>query len=231
MQLRVHELASLLGTPEKTIYHWIKQGSIPVYQVNEQFRFNRAEILEWATSRGLNVSPDIFSETETHPTAPLPVLADALQAGGIAYKLAGQDKPAVLRSVVEVIQLPDDVEPDFLYQVLLAREAMGSTGIGEGIAIPHVRNPMVLHVSRPMLTLCFLENPIQFDALDGQPVSALFAMISPTVKTHLQMLSRLGFVLRNPEFKAAVKKQAAREELFETLVRAETSLPASNHEG
>jgi hypothetical protein len=52
-----------------------------------------------------------------------------------------------------------------------------------------VRNPMVLHVTHPQLTLCFLENPIQFDALDGQPVSALFALISPTVKTHLHLLS------------------------------------------
>jgi PTS system nitrogen regulatory IIA component len=231
MQLRVHELANLLGTPEKTIYHWIKQGSIPVYQVNEQVRFNRAEILEWATSRGLNISPDIFSETETSSSLSLPELADALQAGGIVYKLSGHDKPSVLRSVVEAVQLPDDIDRDFLYQVLLAREAMGSTGIGEGIAIPHVRNPMVLHVSRPQLTLCFLENPIHFDALDGQPVAVLFTMISPTVKAHLHMLSRLSFVLRNAEFKAAIKRQAAREELFETLVRAETTLPAASHEG
>lgn len=231
MQLRVHELANLLGTPEKTIYHWIKQGAIPVYQVNEQFRFNRAEILEWATSRGLTLSPDIFSETETASANTLPELADALQAGGIFYKLPGQDKPSVLRSVVEAIQLPEDIDRDFLYQVLLAREAMGSTGIGEGIAIPHVRNPMVLHVSRPQLTLCFLENPIQFDALDGQPVAALFTMISPTVKTHLHMLSRLGFVLRNPKFKAAVKRQAPRDELFDTLVRVETALPAAAPEG
>ncbi len=231
MQLRVHELASLLGTPEKTIYHWIKQGTIPVHQVNEQVRFNRAEILEWATSRGFQVSPDIFPKNEVSPSHNLPVLTEALQAGGIAYQLPGHDKPSVLRSLVEIVELPEDVERDFLYQVLLAREALGSTGIGEGIAIPHVRNPMVLHVTHPQLTLCFLENPIQFDALDGQPVSALFALISPTVKTHLHLLSRLGFVLRDPEFKAAVKQKAPREELFETLVRAEAALPVSSPEG
>ena len=69
------------------------------------------------------------------------------------------------------MKLPDDVDREFLYQVLLAREALGSTGIGDGIAIPHVRNPIVLHLSRPTVTLCFLEQPVDFGALDGQPVS------------------------------------------------------------
>lgn len=228
MQLRVKEVARLLGTSEKTIYRWIKQGAMPVYQVNEQFRFNRAEILEWAVSRRIKVSPDIFLETEASAVN-LPSVADALQTGGIAYRLTGNDKPSVLQSVVDVMRLPEEVDRDFLYQVLLARESLGSTGIGDGIAIPHVRNPVVLHVTKPMITLCFLENPIDFGSLDGQPVAALFAMISPTVKAHLHMLSRLNFVLRNPEFKAAIKRQASREELVESLVLAESTLSPVDH--
>lgn len=224
MQLMVKDVARLLNVSDKTIYRWIKQEVIPVYKINEQFRFNRAELLEWATSRRIQISPEIFQETEASKT-PLPTLTDALRVGGVMYRLSGTDKPTVLRAVVDGMKLPDEVDKEFLYQVLLAREALGSTGIGDGIAIPHVRNPVVLHVTRPMISLCFLEHPVKFGALDGQPVSILFAMISPTVKAHLHMLSRLGFVLRNEAFKAALKRQALRDELMALLSKAESGLP------
>jgi nitrogen PTS system EIIA component len=104
---------------------------------------------------------------------------------------------------------------------LLAREELASTGIGDGIAIPHVRNPIVLHVHEPIVALCFLEKSVDFGAMDGQPVSALFTLISPTVRSHLHLLSRLAFVLRNPAFRTAVKEQASRDVLTEALRRAE----------
>jgi len=127
--------------------------------------------------------------------------------------LNGTDKAAVLRSVVEILRLPDKVDREFLLQVLLAREALESTAIGDGIAIPHVRNPIVLHVPHPLVTLCFLETPVDFGALDGQPVNALFTLVSPTVKAHLHLLSRLAFALRNPDFKALIARQASRDQI------------------
>src|SRR5207249_147500 len=186
-------------------------GMLPAYRVNEQYRFNRAELLEWATSRKMNVSAAVFDEPESNAT-PIPGLVEALQAGGIFYRLSGADKEGALRAVVEHMRLPEEVDREFLLRVLLAREALQSTGIGDGIAIPHVRNPIVLHVSRPMVTLCFLENPIDFGSLDRQPVTTLFTLISPTVRGHLHMLSRLGFALQDASFKAAVARQASREE-------------------
>ena len=105
---------------------------------------------------------------------------------------------------------------------------MGSTGIGDGIAIPHVRNPVVLHVSKPTVTLCFLEHPIDFHAIDNEPVDTMFAIISPTVRAHLHLLSRLGFVLRDPEFKNVVKNRSAREAIMDALVAAESAIPESS---
>ena len=225
MQLSVQDAARLLSVSTKTIYRWINKGVIPFYRINEQVRFNRAELLEWATSRRLQISPEIFLEGEPREV-PLPSLVDALQAGGVAYRLGGDDKPSVLKNVVDVLRLPDEVDREFLYRVLMAREALGSTGIGDGIAIPHVRNPIVLHVTRPTVTLCFLDHPVDFFSIDDQPVHTLFTLISPTVRAHLHLLSRLGFVLRNPELKAALRRQAPREELMEALSRAEAALPA-----
>jgi PTS system nitrogen regulatory IIA component len=191
--------------------------------VNEQYRFNRAELLEWATAQKLNVSVEIFQEPES-TAAPMPGLLDALQAGGIHYRLSGRDRESVLRALVETMRVPEEVDRDFLFRVLLAREAMEPTGIGDGIAIPHVRNPIVLHVSRPMVTLCFLEEPVNFGALDGQPVHTLFALISPTVRAHLHLLSRLAFALRDPGFKGAISRVGTRDEILAEARRVEAGL-------
>jgi len=220
MKLLVRDAARLLDVSEKTIYRWIKQGSIPAYRLNEQYRFNRAELLEWATSRRISLSPEIFREEESE-AASLPRLTEALRAGGIHYRIGGDDKATVLHHVVETLRLPSEVDREFLYAVLLAREALGSTAIGDGIAIPHVRNPVILHLERPMITLCFLERPIDFGALDGRPVNALFTLTSPTVRAHLHLLSRLSFALRDAAFKDAVVRQAPREEILAAAERCE----------
>jgi PTS system nitrogen regulatory IIA component len=223
MQLTVRDTSRLLNVSEKTIYRWVNAGILPAYRVNEQYRFNRAELLEWATSRRMNVSAAVFDEPESNST-PIPGLAEALQVGGVFYRLGGTDKESVLRAVVEHLRLPEEVDREFLLRVLLAREALQSTGIGDGIAIPHVRNPIVLHVPRPMVTLCFLEQAIDFGALDGKPVYVLFSLISPTVRAHLRLLSRLSFALHDPGFKKAVTRQASREEILREAARVEDHL-------
>jgi nitrogen PTS system EIIA component len=220
MQLSVKDAAAILNVSEKTIYRWIKQETIPCYRINEQYRFNRAELLEWATSRRIQVSPDIFAEKYSS-TTPLPTLIEAIKAGGVFYRVEGKDSGSVLRAVVDLLHLPEEVDREFLFQVLLARETLGSTGIGDGIAIPHVRNPVVLHVSKPTVTLCFLERPIDFGAIDDKPVDTLFTLISPSVRAHLHLLSRLGIVLRDERVKAALRSRASREELMEAFSRAE----------
>lgn len=226
MQLGVREVADLLNVNEKTIYRWINSGNLPGYRVNGHYRFNRAELLEWATAHRINVSVNIFKEPE-HDSVTMPQLSDALTAGGIFYRIEGKDKETALGAVVQVMRLPDEVDREFLLQVLLAREAMASTGVGEGIAIPHVRNPIVLHVNKPMVTLCFLEKAIDFGSLDGQPVNCLFTLVSPTVRSHLYLLSRLAFALKDPEFKAVIQRQGSREEILAQAGRVEALLGKS----
>ncbi len=223
MTLTVKDAARLLTVAEKTIYRWISQGVLPAYKVNEQYRFNRAELLEWATARKMNVSVDIFQEPES-TGIPLPKLSAALKLGGIFYRLDGRDKPSVLHALVNIMRLPESVDREFLFQVLLAREALGSTGIGDGIAIPHVRNPIVLNVTEPAVHLCFLENAIDFSAIDNLPVHTLFSLISPTVRAHLHLISRLAYALRDQAFKEVLKRQGSREEILSEVTRIESAI-------
>jgi PTS system nitrogen regulatory IIA component len=223
MQLRVKDVAELLSVSEKTVYRWVQHNSLPGYRVNNQYRFNRAELLEWATANKINVSVDLFNEPESEKN-PAESLYEALKLGGIHYRVGGKDKPSAIRSVVELMNLPQEVDRQFLCNVLLAREALASTGIGEGIAIPHVRNPIVLHVPGLMVNLCFLENPVDFGAIDSQPVYCLFTIVSPTVRAHLNILSKLGYALRDNNFKLALKNQAGREEILEHLKRIDAEV-------
>src|SRR5437762_6585594 len=101
MKLTVRDAARLLNVTDKTIYRWIKQSVIPAYQINDQYRFNRAELLEWATSRKIGVSPEIFAEPEGGD-APPPSLSEALRAGGVHYRVGGTDTATVLHAVVDM---------------------------------------------------------------------------------------------------------------------------------
>ena len=67
---------------------------------------------------------------------------------------------------------------------------------------------------RPMVTLCFLEHPVDFGALDRKPVHVLFSLICPTVRSHLQTLSRLSYALQDQKFKAALLRQGQRDEIL-----------------
>jgi PTS system nitrogen regulatory IIA component len=225
MDLSVRDSARLLNVSEKSIYRWIKEGKLPAYRVSDQYRFNRAELLEWATSQRINVAAEIFVEPHNghHPLG----LADALRAGGIHYRVGGSDKDEALRAVVDLMPLAEQVDRRFLLQVLLARESLGSTAIGNGIALPHVRNPVVMHVSRPMVTLCFLEKPVEFGALDGQAVHTLFTMLSPTVRAHLHTLARLSHALQQPAFAQMIRGQGNREQILAACEAIDSSVPGS----
>jgi nitrogen PTS system EIIA component len=223
MQLSIRDLTRLLNVAEGTVSRWIKQRGLPAQQVGGQYRIHRAELLEWATANGVRVSLDLFDRLEADEEA-VPSLAEALEMGGIRYQLEGADKEGILRALVQALPLPDGMDRELLLRLFLAREASASTAIGEGIAIPHVRNPIVLHVSRPLVTLAFLTAPIDFGALDGKPVHVLFSIISPTNRTHLQLLARLSFALHDGKLRQAVIRHAPREEILQEIRRVELSM-------
>jgi PTS system nitrogen regulatory IIA component len=223
MQLSLRDLTELLNVTEATVVRWIKQRALPAQQVAGQYRVNRAELLEWTTANQVRVSLELFDHLEADAEV-VPSLAEALESGGIHYGLPDTNKDRALRALVQVLPLPDGADRELLLRLLLAREASASTAIGDGIAIPHVRNPILLHVSHPLMTLAFLERPVEFGALDGRPVHVLFSIISPTNRSHLQLLSRLSFALHDGKLRAAVIRQAPREELLREVRRVEAGM-------
>jgi PTS system nitrogen regulatory IIA component len=223
MELTVRDLMKLLSANEATVTRWIKQRGLPAHQVAGQYRVARADLLEWATANNIRVSLDLFDDFETDPEMP-PDLAAALEAGGVHYHLEDTNKERALAALVAVLPLPEGVDHELLLRLFLAREASASTAVGDGIAIPHVRNPIVLHVERPSITLAFLSHPVDFGALDGKPVGILFSIISPTNRSHLQLLSRLSFALHDPKLRHILIRQAPREEILEAFRQLEAAM-------
>jgi PTS system nitrogen regulatory IIA component len=221
MNLTVREAARMLNVPEETVYRWIREKEIPVHRIGDQYRFHRSELLEWATTRGVRISSAQFqhSDDEDRP----PSLADAISVGGVHSNVGGDDRESVLHNIVQLLPI-DDGDRELIMDFLMAREALGSTGIGDGIAIPHVRNPVVLHVPHPTITVCFLPKPVEFDAIDGKPVTTVFLLVTPTVRSHLYLLSRLSAALMDPIFKEAIVNRASATEIVAEAKRVEGSL-------
>jgi PTS system nitrogen regulatory IIA component len=223
VQLTVRDVSKFLNVSEATVTRWIKQRALPAQHIGGQYRFNRAELLEWATANQIKVAVEMFDSLVVEDE-PVPSLAEALEAGGVHYQLADTSKDRALRAMVQVLPLPEGIDRELILQLFLAREAAATTAIGGGIALPHVRNPIVLNVTQPMVTLSYLAKPVDFGALDGRPVQVLFSLICPTTRSHLQILARLSYALHDPSFRGVVLRQGRREEILAEARRLEASL-------
>ena len=223
MQLTVRDAAHLLQVPERTIYEWIRDQRLPNFRVGEHYRFNEVELLEWAMRRKVAVSPDLFGDAATLMRK-APSVGAALAAGAVHYGLPGHDRHSVLEALVERMPVPES-DREFLLAVFLSRQQHESSVIGHGIAIPHVRNPLILKVDSPRIYLCFLAQPVDFGAADHQPVSTLFALVSPTIRAHLQLLARLAFLLEKAEFRAILLRRPPRDELLAQIALFEQEKP------
>jgi PTS system nitrogen regulatory IIA component len=129
-----------------------------------------------------------------------------------------------VRAVVERLPLDEEGDRELLLQILLARESAGSSGIGEGIAIPHVRSPLIFPGTPGIATLSYLATPVPFEAIDGKPVDTVFTLVSPTIRGHLQLLARLSAVLLDPGFKQALQRRAAGDAIVAEARRVEAAL-------
>lgn len=227
MQISVSAAATLLNTSDRKIYEWIRKGSIPFQRVGDRVRFHRAELLEWATGLGMTIAIEELPQSRRAGDESPPSFGRALRLGGIHRELEGRDRESALAAIVAKLPLDDDADRELLYDVMLSRETLGSTGIGEGIAIPHVRAPVVMKTTGASVTVCQLARPIDFSAIDGKPVHTFFTLVTPTIRAHLFLLSRLSAALQNPDFHALVLNRAPEQVLFDAADALDRAMPSS----
>lgn len=123
------------------------------------------------------------------------------------------NKADVLERVSEIFGEVYGVDTSKTLDDLEEREALGSTGFGRGVAIPHARSA---EVKRPIVVLLRLETPVEFDAADGMPVDLVFGMLSPenAGATHLHALAALSRLVRDEQMHEALADAPDCEALF-----------------
>lgn len=141
------------------------------------------------------------------------IIESLLKCGGVYYNVKGDRPEIVFKNVIEKLSLPKELDSAKLYQELCLREELMSTAVGNGIAIPHPRYPLLTSEESQRLIVCFLEKPVMMNPPDMRPVYVFFILLTSNTKTHLKILSQLAFLFQKPEFRHILEKKPTEVEL------------------
>ena len=143
-------------------------------------------------------------------------LLDVLRKEAIVADLVSEDKKGILEELAGPAAQIAGISPDACVQVLLERERLGSTGIGEGIGIPHGKMSGLKDL---VLGFGLSRRGVDFESMDGRPTHIFFLLITPENSTglHLKVLARISKILKNSALKESLLKAADRDEIFEAM--------------
>ena len=145
-------------------------------------------------------------------------LEDILTPERCYCQLEGTSKKRILMNISEKLgQQFATLDESEVFNSIMAREQLGSTGLGNGIAIPHCRVP---HCQGIIGALVTLKSPIDFDAIDSKPVDLLFVLIVPEEKTdeHVKTLAGLAALFKDPDFCYTLRQTQGNEELYNIAI-------------
>ena len=145
-------------------------------------------------------------------------LETILTPGRSLVNVPGGSKKRALEQIANLIgrEVPE-LDTQAVYEALIAREKLGSTGFGNGIAIPHCR---LKGCETPVSALLHLEAPIDFDAIDGAPVDLLFVLLVPQAATdaHLELLRQIASMLDRKEVRDRLRSASSNEALYQVVL-------------
>ena len=228
MKLTIKEVATCLKLPLSTVERLTRQGRIPIQRSGNNLIFNDSAIEKWAASHNL---PFTKPQKDRAPQEDygLENLLSVMERGGVFRDVMGDDVPAVLQCAVNKMPSLSASVKIRLYERLLERESLTSTGIGKGVAIPHPHDPLADVIDKPLIATCFLEKPIDFAAIDDKPVFVMFILISPTIKLHLHLLSRLSYCVRDNAFVEFLRASSDSDAFFLKIADFEKQLDKVDH--
>jgi PTS system nitrogen regulatory IIA component len=206
MDLKIKDVAELLGVSETIIRGWLTDGKIPAYRIHHQYRFSRIEIENWMMRCKLKETGNPpFGEVQIYPpleespsqeTVPRGgmqhfCLYRALHQGDVFATVPGTTKEDVIRETTKRIAQKLGVDAEMLSELLIDREAMMPTALNNGLAVPHTRD-FLRKGPLDMAFVVYPEEPLEYGALDALPVHTLFFLFASNDKGHLQLLAKLA---------------------------------------
>jgi PTS system nitrogen regulatory IIA component len=146
-------------------------------------------------------------------------LSEILEEENIIPDLKARDKKRAIEELAEALVVRNpSMDKDSLVRVLLEMERLGSTGIGDGVAIPHGK----FHgISEPVISFGRSLKGLDFESMDGEPVYLLFLLVAPenSASIHLKALARIAKILKNGSFRKTLMEVSGRKELYQTIVQ------------
>jgi len=137
----------------------------------------------------------------------------------ILVDLKAKDKKEVLEELAQVITGHDPtLEKSSLVKVLLERERLGSTGIGDGVAIPHGK---FQGIDQPIISFGRSRKGLDFESMDGAPAYLFFLLVAPenSASIHLKALAKIAKILKNSSFRKTLMEASSREEIYRTIIQ------------
>ena len=153
------------------------------------------------------------------------LIKEILQPERTLYRLPSVSKKRVLEKVSQHLSLLyPNLNANELFDAFIERERLGSTGIGDGVALPHCRSS---HCNEIIGVLALLKNGIDFDSIDGEEVDLVFVLVVPkeASQDHLNTLSEVASAFYNADYREALRNAESSEELF--LLAAQIAPPSS----
>jgi len=151
-------------------------------------------------------------------------LAALVERGGVYYDVPGANPKELIDSVIGLMPPIESVTPEELRRQIMEREALVSTGIGHGIALPHPRNPALGSSNAPpLVAIAFPVMPIDWNTQDGSKVHTVFLIISASAKQHLNTLSKINFLCQKEKFHSLIEARVSKKEIVAAIKEAENS--------
>ncbi len=148
-------------------------------------------------------------------------LCEFIERGGVLCNVEGSTPAEIYRKVVDSLSLPADVDKELVFNELCEREKVLSTAVGNGIAIPHPRRPIMKTPEAQRIVVCFLKNPINMNAPDSLSVHTMFILLSASSQVHINVLSSLAKLIRKNEFKKLLETKPTLEQLVTAIKQTE----------
>lgn len=150
-------------------------------------------------------------------------ISDVLSPELTKCSLSGRSKKRIIERLSQLLAeyLNGGNElSDLLFDNFIAREKLGSTGLGKGVAVPHCRTPGVKKIHGCLVKLA---QPVDFDAVDDQPVDLIFALVVPEEKNdeHLNTLARIASIMQNDNYRQKLRDCKEDMTLFDTILELE----------
>ena len=146
-------------------------------------------------------------------------LSELIDEDYILPELKAKDKKGVLEELVDaLVRREPSIDKKALVKVLLERERLGSTGIGDGVAIPHGKFQGITH---PIISFGRSRKGLDFESMDGEPVFLFFLLVAPenSASIHLKALAKIAKILKNGAFRKVLMEAPSKKELYRTIIQ------------